>query len=112
MISKTLTLLFAVGLTCTQASKWVLSWSDEFNGGNIDQSKWTFEQGAGGWGNNELEYYTNRKENAYLSGGNLIIQANKENYGGAGYTSARMITKDKFFTTYGKIESRAKIPIG
>ena len=59
-------------------------WHDEFDGETIDTSKWTFEigTGAGGWGNNEWEYYTSRKENAYVKDGVLHIRAQKEDYEG------------------------------
>ena len=89
-------------------------WHDEFDGETIDTSKWTFEigTGAGGWGNNEWEYYTDRKENAYIKDGVLHIRAQKEDYEGQKYTSARMITKDKFAFTYGTVEARIALPTG
>ena len=89
-------------------------WNDEFDGAAIDTSKWTFEIGTGssGWGNNEKEYYTARKENAYVQDGILHIRANKEDYEGSGYTSARMITKGKFSFTYGTVEARIALPVG
>ena len=89
-------------------------WNDEFDGSAIDTSKWTFEIGTGssGWGNNEKEYYTGRKENAYVQDGILHIRANKEDYEGSGYTSARMITKGKFTFTYGTVEARIALPVG
>lgn len=89
-------------------------WNDEFDGETIDTSKWTFEigTGAGGWGNNEWEYYTSRKENAYIKDGVLHIRAQKEDYEGQKYTSARMITKDKFSFTYGTVEARIALPTG
>ena len=89
-------------------------WNDEFDGAAIDTSKWTFEIGTGssGWGNNEKEYYTGRKENAYVQDGILHIRANKEDYEGSGYTSARMITKGKFTFTYGTVEARIALPVG
>ena len=89
-------------------------WHDEFDGETIDTSKWTFEIGTGasGWGNNEWEYYTNRKENAYVQDGILHIRANKEDFEGSKYTSARMITKDKFSFTYGTVEARIALPVG
>ena len=89
-------------------------WNDEFDGSAIDTSKWTFEIGTGssGWGNNEKEYYTERKENAYVQDGILHIRANKEDYEGSGYTSARMITKGKFTFTYGTVEARIALPVG
>ena len=89
-------------------------WSDEFEGSTIDTDKWTFEigTGAGGWGNNEWEYYTDRSENAFIKDGILHIRANKESYEGASYTSARMITKGKFSFTYGTVEARIALPTG
>ena len=89
-------------------------WHDEFDGDNIDSEKWTFEIGTGasGWGNNEWEYYTDRKENAYIKDGILHIRANKEDYEGSKYTSARMITKGKFNFTYGTVEARIALPVG
>ena len=88
-------------------------WSDEFNGsGAPDGSKWTMETGAGGWGNNESQFYTNRRENVRQEGGNLVIEARRESYNGAPYTSGRLITSGKFSQTYGKMEARIKIPRG
>ncbi len=80
---------------------WGLVWSDEFNGQDgspVDQSKWTAEVGGWGWGNNELEYYTTRTNNAYQSGGSLVIKTIKEKYTGSDnvtrdYTSARLIER-------------------
>ncbi|MFC4101492.1 RICIN domain-containing protein [Paenibacillus xanthanilyticus] len=91
-----------------------LVWSDEFNGTSIDQNNWSFEIGNGssGWGNNELEYYTNRPENARIESGNLVIEARKENYGGFGYTSARLKSQGKKSFKYGRIEARIKMPKG
>ncbi len=88
----------------------VYLWHDEFD--SIDTATWTFETGASGWGNNEWQYYTARKENAYVQDGILHIRANKENYEGAKYTSARMITKGKFSFTYGTVEARIALPVG
>jgi len=85
-------------------------WHDEFD--FIDTTQWSFETGASGWGNNEWQYYTNRSENAYVQDGVLHIRANKEDYEGAKYTSARMITKGKFSFTYGTIEARIALPTG
>lgn len=90
-----------------------LIWSDEFNhNGAPDTSKWDYELGAGGWGNNELEYYTSRPENVIVEGGVLHITALKENYKGSSYTSARIVTKGKFSFKYGRVEVRAKLPSG
>lgn len=90
-----------------------LVWSDEFNTDGLpDPSKWGYDLGAGGWGNAEAEYYTNRKENASVSNGTLKITAQKENYSGSAYTSARLLTKDKYAFTFGKVEVKAKVPTG
>lgn len=93
----------------------VLVWSDEFNtDGAPDPTKWGYDIGTGGngWGNNELEYYTSRPENAIVQNGVLKITAIKESYSGSAYTSARLLSKDKFAFTYGKIEVKAKLPAG
>jgi len=90
-----------------------LVWSDEFNTDGLpDPTKWGYDLGAGGWGNNEAEYYTNRKENASVSNGTLKINAQKESYSGSAYTSARLLTKDKYAFTFGKVEVKAKVPTG
>ncbi len=90
-----------------------LIWSEEFNTpGAPDPSKWGYDLGAGGWGNNELQYYTNRPDNAVVSGGTLKIIAKAENFSGSPYTSARLLSKDKFSFKYGKLEARAKLPFG
>ncbi|RMH66014.1 MAG: glycoside hydrolase family 16 protein [Calditrichaeota bacterium] len=93
-------------------AEWQLVWQDEFNTSQIDGSKWNFEIGAGGWGNDELEFYTNRHENAYIENGQLVIEARKDNYQGNTYTSARMTTKNKGDWLYGRIEVRARLPRG
>ena len=89
-------------------------WNDEFDGDEIDNSKWTYDIGTGssGWGNNEWEYYTDRKENAYVKDGVLHIRAQKEDYKGSKYTSARMLTKGKFAFKYGTVEARIALPTG
>ena len=101
-------------------SKWTLTWSDEFNGPNgsaVDSSKWVFDTGGDGWGNNELEYYTDRAKNSYQQDGNLVIKVLKKKYTGAkgvtrNYTSARLKTAGKFSQAYGRFEARIKIPKG
>ncbi len=92
-----------------------LVWSDEFEtAGAPDPAKWGYDIGTGanGWGNNELEYYTNRPQNAAVANGVLKITAISENYSGKAYTSARLLTKGKFSFAYGRIEVRAKLPAG
>ena len=92
-----------------------LLWSDEFNtDGAPDPATWGYDlgTGSGGWGNSELEYYTSRPENVIVQGGVLKIKAIRESYSGSAYTSARIITMNKFAFTYGKVEVRAKLPAG
>jgi beta-glucanase (GH16 family) len=91
-----------------------LVWSDEFDKDGLpDNTKWGYDVGGGGWGNNELQYYTNaRSENARVVNGNLIIDARKENFGSRNYTSARLLTKGKAQWTYGRFDVRAKLPKG
>jgi beta-glucanase (GH16 family) len=110
-MKKALTLLslFFI-LIQVHAQNWTLVWSDEFSGASIDAASWKFETGGGGWGNNELEYYTNRPENAAISNGNLLLIARKEAFSGSTYTSARMKTQGLKYWTYGKIEARIKLP--
>ncbi len=97
---------------------WQLTWSDEFNGASGDSpdaAKWSYDIGTGanGWGNRELEYYTNRPKNVSMDGnGNLLITALKENYLSATYTSARIKTKGILEQKYGRFEARLKTPFG
>jgi beta-glucanase (GH16 family) len=100
--------------------QWQLVWSDEFNGTNgssPDPANWTFDIGGGGWGNQELESYTNRPVNTHIQDGNLVITALRETYTGPDgitrpYTSARLKTQNLFSQAYGKFEARIKIPYG
>ncbi|ANS76271.1 1,3--beta-D-glucan 3-glucanohydrolase [Paenibacillus yonginensis] len=96
------------------AGEWNLVWSDEFDGTSLNTNNWKAEigTGSGGWGNNELEYYTDRPQNLKVTGGNLVITAQKEAYGGMNYTSARIKTQGLKSFTYGKIEARIKLPSG
>ena len=90
-----------------------LLWSDEFNGTTINTSNWGFDLGNGGFGNNELENYTNRPENARIENGSLIIEARRENLGGSAYTSARMKTQGhRTFGVNTWVEARIRIPQG
>jgi len=97
-----------------------LAWHDEFNGpaGSApDSTKWVLENGGNGWGNNELEYYTGRRENIRQEGGNLVIEAIREKYIGPDgierdYTSARIKTQGRFSQEYGRFESRIRVPSG
>jgi beta-glucanase (GH16 family) len=108
--------------------EWKLIWSDEFDGKEIDRTKWDFDIGngfytadgktfIGGWGNGELEYYTAEPANAFVKDGVLHIRAVKERSHNCDYTSARMKTRKKdgtalFNMKYGKVEFRAKLPTG
>lgn len=87
-----------------------LVWSDEFDGTSVNTANWNFEIGAGGWGNNEQQYY--RRENATVSNGNLVITAKRERYRGSNYTSARLTTQNKRSFAYGRMEARIKLPLG
>lgn len=93
---------------------WTLVWSDEFDGAAgtaPDPNKWVYDLGAGGWGNQELENYTDTRENSYLDGsGNLVIESRQPTPGQ--YTSARLKTQTKFAVEYGKIQARIKLPAG
>lgn len=105
-------------------AEWSLVWRDEFDGPSgsaVDSSKWSFDIGVGpnfdGWGNNELETYTARRQNSSLKGGFLVIKALKETFTGPdnrnrNYTSARLLTKGRFAQTYGRVEARIKLPYG
>lgn len=126
-----ITLLLAIAiLSCemiyaqSQSVYRKLAFKDEFNkaaNAPVDSTKWTAEIGGSGWGNKELQYYTNETENAYHDGrGSLVIKAIKKDlplsfkcwYGQCRYTSARLITKGKFEQKYGRFEARIKIPGG
>jgi hypothetical protein len=87
-------------------------WSDEFNPKTLNTGNWTIETGGGGWGNNELEYYTGNSKNLFLTGGYLVIEAREETVGSNKYTSARIKTQNKKTFTYGRIDIRAKLPKG
>jgi beta-glucanase (GH16 family) len=93
---------------------WKLVWSDEFGySGLPDSTKWNYDVGGHGWGNNELQFYTTKRaENARVEKGFLTIEARKEAWEGKNYTSARLISKGKGDWQYGKIEVRAKLPKG
>jgi beta-glucanase (GH16 family) len=129
-LARTLTracfILLAAGTTLvaqspvTPNSNWRLTWSDEFNGPNgssPDPAKWVYETGGNGFGNNELETYTNRPVNAHQEDGHLVITARKEDLTGPDgiprhYTSARINTKGLFSQAYGRFEARIQLPAG
>ncbi|MEP7110307.1 MAG: family 16 glycosylhydrolase [Ferruginibacter sp.] len=90
-----------------------LTWSDEFTGAPINLNNWNFETGGNGWGNHELEYYTNSSKNAFITnGGYLVMEARKETIGTSNYSSARMQTLGKREFQFGRIDIRAILPKG
>lgn len=91
-----------------------LVWSDEFDyKGLPDKSKWSYNVGGNGWGNQELQFYTEQQmQNARVENGLLTIEARKEQIGANCYSSARLVTKGKGDWTYGRIDVRAKLPKG
>jgi len=91
-----------------------LVWSDEFSGKTLNPANWIYDigNGNGGWGNGELEYYTNSTNNLFLSNGCLIIEAKNEVYAANNYTSARIKTEGLQSFQYGRIDIRAKLPVG
>ncbi|GAB6088615.1 glycoside hydrolase family 16 protein [Spirochaeta dissipatitropha] len=103
-------------------SEWELVWQDEFNQGSLNLNNWDFDLGDGsavgipGWGNNELQYYTNESQNVFIRDNKLVIRAIKEDrsdsLGEGEYTSARIVTRGKQSFLYGRIEARAKLPEG
>lgn len=105
-----------------KTNQWNMTWSDEFNGTELDMSKWSYQEGTGaeygieGWGNNEQQYYT--RDNAKVSDGTLTITATGDDRGGKPYSSARIWTMSedqesaKFSQTYGRFEAKIKMPAG
>jgi len=104
--------LFGMQRTSGQCNE--LVWADEFNyDGLPDSTKWSYEVGGSGWGNNELQYYTSKQlKNASVADGRLTITALLESFGGKSYTSARLVSKQKGDWLYGRIEVNAKLPSG
>jgi beta-glucanase (GH16 family) len=111
----------SAGPSAVSPPGWTLVWSDEFDGppgALVDATKWVAEVGGHGWGNQELEYYTDRPRNAHLSGdGALVIEALRETFTGNDgitreYTSARLKTQRRFEQAYGRFEARLQIPRG
>ncbi len=89
-----------------------LVWEDDFSGSSLNTSNWSYETGTGnnGWGNFELQYYT--EDNTSFVEGNLIIEAKRESVGGSDFTSSRIITSGKQDFQYGRIDIRAVLPEG
>lgn len=114
-------IIVLINLGCTDNEKQTVATfsnlvlADEFNtDGALNSKVWTYDIGTGqnGWGNNELQYYTNRPENVTVQNGVLIITARKEQFNGSGYTSARIKTEGLFEQTYGRFEARIRVPYG
>jgi len=93
-------------------SEYELVWSDEFEGSALDESSWTIQTGGNGWGNQEKQYYTGRRENLRVEDGCLVIEPRKEVYENNEYTSARIMSKGKREFCYGKLEARISLPSG
>ncbi|NUN68892.1 MAG: family 16 glycosylhydrolase [Bacteroidetes bacterium] len=104
-----LLLLFIISIPAVSQT-YTLVWSDEFDSTAVNTNEWEYEVNGNGGGNNELQYYTSRMQNSFLSGGVFKIMALKESYLGKLYTSARLHTKKSWL--YGKIEARMKLPYG
>lgn len=106
---------FTLTVTAPPA-KWILVWSDEFDGSTINSDNWNIETGDGsqygisGWGNNELEWY--QEENITLADGNLVITAKEQQSNGYNFTSGRMRSDNKVDVTFGRIEASIKVPLG
>lgn len=113
MLRSLLLLLLLGAASGARAQDWQLVWSDEFDTpGAPDPTKWNYDIGGSGWGNQELQYYTDRTDNARVEGGLLVIEARKEDLNGNAYTSARLVTRGTAAWTYGRIEARMKLPFG
>lgn len=100
----------------SENSDYSLVWSDDFEESELDSTKWDFQTGTGeqfglnGWGNNELQYYTEGTHNTSIENGILAIEARIEEYESMNYTSAKLLTQNKADWLYGKFEIRAKVP--
>ncbi|NNE68820.1 MAG: family 16 glycosylhydrolase, partial [Rhodothermales bacterium] len=104
-------LLTGFGAHQAAAQNWTLVWADEFDyTGAPDPTKWDYDIGGGGWGNQELQFYTDRTENARVDGSTLIVEARAEATSGSSYSSARLKTMGKMAWKYGRIEARAQVP--
>ena len=107
--------VFTILRASSVSATYSLTWSDEFDGSSLNAANWTADIGNGcpslcGWGNNELEYY--RSQNVTVTGGNLVLTAKAESYGGSSFTSGKVHTRNKQTFLYGRVEMRAKLPTG
>lgn len=114
ILASTCLILLSESVFSSSSENWVMVWQDEFNSPGLpDNQKWSYDAGGNGWGNNELQYYTDKRpENARIEDTVLIIETRKENFSGKNYTSARLVSKGKGDWLYGKVEVRAKLPSG
>ncbi|MFT4679978.1 MAG: beta-glucanase (GH16 family) [Flavobacteriales bacterium] len=103
--------LLALLIAVSAQSQYTLFWADEFDEPTLDETKWAPEVGGWGWGNNELQYYTDG-DNLSFEDEMLVIQAREEQFGQNNYTSGKVYTKNIFEIQYGKIEARIKFPMG
>lgn len=118
--STILYITIAMALSCTDDKQTIFNFTelvmqDEFDSNGAPNAElWNYNTGTGqnGWGNNELQFYTDRPENVTVQDGNLVITARKESFSGSSYTSARLLTKGKFDQAYGRFETRMKLPWG
>ncbi len=100
-------------VTAQEIPGWTLVWQDEFtqvNGTPPNSAKWGYDTGGGGWGNGELQVYTTSTDNARIENNQLVIEARETSPDN--YTSARLLTKNKWAWTYGRMEARIKVPYG
>lgn len=104
-----------IGASSAERPGWQLVWQDEFDGANgsaPDPDKWDYDLGGDGWGNDELQNYTDYRRNSYIFNGCLVIKALKESGAGCDYSSARLVTRDLAAWNSGRIEVRALLPHG
>lgn len=118
MVTTSFIMYFSLNPGTASAQEWELVWEDTFEADSLDLDKWSYQYGTGtseglvGWGNNELQFYTDREENIYLEDGKLHIRAKEESHGNRDYTSARIRSINQGDWVYGKFEARAKLPKG
>lgn len=110
---------FLISLTsCERGRERKLVWSDEFEAAGVpDSTKWGYDLGDGcpdncGWGNNELQYYTNNTKNVRVEDGHLVIEAHKDSLGSKAFTSVKIVSREKGDWTYGRFEIKARLPEG
>lgn len=109
-------LVLSLYASAAEPPGWKQVWSDEFDGKELDFTKWSVEENGQGGGNGELQYYVDRPENVRVENGLLVLEARKEKYAAGGvekdYSSGRIRTKRRYSWLYGRFEVRAKLPVG